>query len=580
MDKKTVNNCLATHSPSRWCLGENMCNSWNFGFQKAVYSAFFCIINRQNSFHRFRVPVLVLIVLTTIFVFFGCGKKGSSSAQNYTDVPEQAVVLFPPVDTYHVSVTPLLQWEDGGGTDTYDVYLGTSEDNVTHAESVDDTFMGNQSDTSYASAVKLAYEQDYYWRIDSINEDGKTKGDVWHFRTYNQYTVDAKNAKVHSIETIIVDARNSKWSPDGSKISFMRLKGATAAIGSYEVYLANPDGSGEIGISEICPDLSTGRHKGAASWHPSGQWLLLVVEKDNYLYSKRPDIRALATVGIGLNTDMWLLAADGSRAWRLTNVPTKMHAADTTPFTGILHPQFSHSGTRVLYGFTEDPGEDAFGDWELRIADFSEPSLALVDHDTAISFEPGEKKHWYESHGWSTDDSMIYFSFSPNPQQDDLTTDIGVFNLSTAGYENLTDSWQVEGDRWDGKSAWDEHAYLSKDGSKLAYISNKGFPMFLDDNDDRENWRDWLITEIWWMGPMGEEQEQVSYFNDPTAPEFAGSSQNVVGAPSWNPETTAFTCVLGTRNQNLITGETLTWDFDVKIFWLDLNQNGLRDADE
>ncbi|MGD9249552.1 MAG: hypothetical protein PVI60_16410, partial [Desulfobacteraceae bacterium] len=457
-----------------------MYNSRDFNFQQAVYLESFCIIDQQNASRCFYPLVLLFIIPAVVFIFFGCGGKGSSSVASYSGAPQTAIVLFPPADTLNVSVTPLLQWDNGGGAETYDVYLGTSEDDVTNAEPTDDTYMGNQSSTSYASAISLAYEQDYYWRIDSANNYGKTKGNVLHFRTYNLHTVDAQNEKIHSIETILSDARNPKWSPDGHKISFMRLKGATAGSGSYEVYLANPDGSGEIGISEICTDLTTGRHKGAVSWHPSGQWLLLVVEKDNYLYSDRPDIRALATVGIGLNTDMWLLATDGSQAWRLTNVPTKMHALDSAPFTGILHPQFSHSGTRVLYGFTEDPGEDVFGNWELRIADFNEPPLASVDHDTAVSFEPGEKKNWYESHGWSTDDSMIYFSFSPNQQQDDLTTDIGVLNLSTNRFENITNSWQVEGSPWDGKSAWDEHGYLSKDESKLVYISNKGFPMFLD----------------------------------------------------------------------------------------------------
>jgi Tol biopolymer transport system component len=387
--------------------------------------------------------------------------------------------------------------------------------------------------------------------------------------------------QIHSIETIIHDARNPKWSPDGTKIAFMRLVGDSAGTGSYEVYLANPDGSGEIGISEICPDLTPGKHKGASSWHPSGRWILLIVEKDDYLFSDRPDVRALATVGIGLNTDMWLLAADGSKAWRLTDVPTKMEEDDTTPFTGILHPQFNHSGDRILYTFTESPGTDVFGDWEIRIAEFTAPPQATVNHAAAQVYEPGDKHHWYETHSWSPDDSTIYFSFSPNVQQDDLTTDIGTLNLSNDAYENLTDSWQVEGEPWDGNSAWDEHAYISKDGSKVLFISSNGFPMPLDDESLRKKWRDWLITEMWWMGPMGENQERLSYFNDPTAPEFIGSGQKVVcSGPNWNPETTAFTCVLGIRHQDPVTDETLTWDFDIKIAWLDLDQNGLRDADE
>lgn len=524
-------------------------------------------------------PGVLLNLFTLGLVCLAIGIGGCSSDKDHP--PRKATNPFPAEDFLHSTITPDLQWENGGGADTYDIYLGTDEDVVANADSHDASFMGNQSQLSYSPSTQLFYDQDYYWRIDSINEDGKTRGDVWHFRTYNEDTVDAQHGQIHSIETIIRGARNPKWSPDGTKIAFMRLVGDTAGTGAYEIYLANPDGSGEIGISEICPDLTPGKHKGASSWHPSGQWLLLVVEKDEYLFNDRTDIRPLATLGIGLNTDMWLLAADGSQAWRLTNVPTKMEVTDTIPFTGILHPQFNNSGDQILYAFTENPGTDVFGDWEIRIADFTAPPDATAEHEMAQIYEPGDKNNWYETHSWSPDDSTVYISFSPNLQQDDLSTDIGTLDLSSGAYENLTDSWQVEGEPWDGNSAWDEHAFISKDGSKVIYISSSGFPMSLDDETLRKGWRNWLITELWWMGPNGEGQERISYFNDPTAPEFVGSSQKAVASGlSWNPETTAFTCVLGIRHQDPDTDETLAWDFDIKIVWLDLNQNGLRDADE
>ncbi|MGD9008288.1 MAG: hypothetical protein PVG41_10210, partial [Desulfobacteraceae bacterium] len=295
-------------------------------------------------------PGVLLNLFTLGLVCLAIGIGGCSSDKDHP--PRKATNPFPAEDFLHSTITPDLQWENGGGADTYDIYLGTDEDVVANADSHDASFMGNQSQLSYSPSTQLFYDQDYYWRIDSINEDGKTRGDVWHFRTYNEDTVDAQHGQIHSIETIIRGARNPKWSPDGTKIAFMRLVGDTAGTGAYEIYLANPDGSGEIGISEICPDLTPGKHKGASSWHPSGQWLLLVVEKDEYLFNDRTDIRPLATLGIGLNTDMWLLAADGSQAWRLTNVPTKMEVTDTIPFTGILHPQFNNSGDQILYAFT------------------------------------------------------------------------------------------------------------------------------------------------------------------------------------------------------------------------------------
>jgi Tol biopolymer transport system component len=398
----------------------------------------------------------------------------------------------------------------------------------------------------------------------------------------NGHTVDAKHPQIHSIETIIHDARNPKWSPDGKKISFMRLHGETAGTGSYEIYTVNVDGTDELCITEICPDLPQGRHKGTVSWHPNSQWLLLVVEKETYLGSDLPGPRSLAVPGIGINTDMWLMAADGSQAWRLTNVPTKISKTDPTPYSGILHPQFNHRGDKVLYTYTSSPGTDLFGDWEMRIADFHAPPIARVDHDNAKIYEPGEKKHWYESHCWTKDDSEIYFSFSPNKNQDDCTMDIGVLDLASGNYENLTDSWQQEGFAWDGQSAWDEHAYLSSDGNLLAYMSSNGFPMKLSNDAERLKWRsEWLISELWWMDPAIKTPIQATYFNDPTAPEFIGENKNIIGlVPNWNPETTAIVLQCGVRNLDPVTKKIIDVTYDLKIVWLDLDQNGLRDADE
>jgi Tol biopolymer transport system component len=514
-----------------------------------------------------------------------CGGGGSSSSSSNEPIssepPQKAINPTPPSDSLHISIVPQLQWEDGGMTDTYDIYLGKSEDAVSNADTLDSTFMANQSGTTYQPSTDLLHDQDYYWRIDSINENGVTKGDVWHFRTYNQNTVDAKNVRIQSIETIIGNGRGPKWSPDGQRIAFQRLHGVSPGVGSYEIFISNPDGTDEVNISESCPDLPSGRHKGAISWHPSGQWLLLDVEKDSYYRSDSPEVRALAISGAGLNTDLWLLAVDGSQAWRLTEVPTKMTLADSTPYSGILHPQFSHAGNKILYAYTQSPGTDVFGDWEMRIADFAPPPAAVAEHETAEIYEPGDKQHWYETHCWSSDDSKIYFSFSPHPGQDDLTTDIGVLDLTNDNYEDLTDSWQVEGTSWDGKSAWDEHAYLSPDSNFLGYISSKGYPMYLDTDEERKDWRDWLVTDVWWMAPTGADQERVSYFNDPTAPEYIGDDKVVVATgPSWNPDGSAFLCGLGIRHLDPDTKATLSWTYEIRVFWLDLNTNGVRDADE
>lgn len=160
--------------------------------------------------------------------------------------------------------------------------------------------------------------------------------------------------------------------------------------------------------------------------------------------------------------------------------------------------------------------------------------------------------------------------------------DIGVLDLTSGNYENLTDSWQQEGFAWDGQSAWDEHAYLSYDGNLLAYMSSSGFPMKLSSDTERLKWRsDWLISELWWMDPAIKTPFQVTSFNDPTAPEFIGENKNVIGlVPNWNLETTAIVFQCGVRNSDPVAEKIIDITYELKIAWLDLNQNGLRDADE
>ncbi len=74
-----------------------------------------------------------------------------------------------------------LSWEDGGGADTYNVYIGTSG-NLSLVSSA-------QEGTSYTTSLSeletifgtSPINQKIYWRIDAKNEVGTTQGDEWWF---------------------------------------------------------------------------------------------------------------------------------------------------------------------------------------------------------------------------------------------------------------------------------------------------------------------------------------------------------------------------------------------------------------
>ena len=69
-----------------------------------------------------------------------------------------------------------LSWQDGGGADTYDVYIGDAADNLTLISSA----QGGVS-IVLSSAQRALFIATCYWRIDATNGNGTTTGDDWWF---------------------------------------------------------------------------------------------------------------------------------------------------------------------------------------------------------------------------------------------------------------------------------------------------------------------------------------------------------------------------------------------------------------
>lgn len=74
-----------------------------------------------------------------------------------------------------------LSWDDGGDSDTYNVYVGETGD----LTAVSAAQAGTTYTTTMAELETIfgtdPIEQKIYWRIDSTNDDGTTTGDEWDF---------------------------------------------------------------------------------------------------------------------------------------------------------------------------------------------------------------------------------------------------------------------------------------------------------------------------------------------------------------------------------------------------------------
>lgn len=71
----------------------------------------------------------------------------------------------------YVITTPTLVWGKSINAESYDVYFGKTNP---------PSFIGNQTETNYKPG-ELERGRKYYWRIDAVNSNGVTEGDIWSF---------------------------------------------------------------------------------------------------------------------------------------------------------------------------------------------------------------------------------------------------------------------------------------------------------------------------------------------------------------------------------------------------------------
>ncbi len=109
------------------------------------------------------------------------------------------------------------------------------------------------------------------------------------------------------------------------------------------------------------------------------------------------------------------------------------------------------------------------------------------------SYKPGgEVIGLRETHGFSPNDEKIIFS-SIHDHGNWWAPDIYILELSTGATQRLTST----------ADHWDEHAQISPDGKKIAWITSEGFKEFSGDSRN----------ELWIMNADGSDKRRLTYFN-------------------------------------------------------------------
>jgi len=101
------------------------------------------------------------------------GVVWSFTTEAASQPPAQATNPNPADSATGVSTTADLSWTAGSGATSHDVYFGTSSPG---------TFQGNQTATTFEPGT-MTNITTYYWRIDEVNAQGTTTGNVWSFTT-------------------------------------------------------------------------------------------------------------------------------------------------------------------------------------------------------------------------------------------------------------------------------------------------------------------------------------------------------------------------------------------------------------
>jgi len=221
------------------------------------------------------------------------------------------------------------------------------------------------------------------------------------------------------------------FSPDGARVVVpLRVSG------KFQIHALDAHAK-DAGKHRTCLTCGQPGNNDGVRWRPGiGDVLLFVSDRDHPF--------AIGNDGAGFGQELYAMRSDGSQATRLTQSHT---------WATNYHPNWSPDGKRIVWGRTEDRA------WDVMVADFVSDASGMrlesprpVVHDTT----------WWETHGFSRDGKRV---IATNTRAGLLSTDIYAVDIEGGKRSRLTTAL-----------AWDEHAHLSPDGRKLAWISGRHRP--------------------------------------------------------------------------------------------------------
>jgi Tol biopolymer transport system component len=239
------------------------------------------------------------------------------------------------------------------------------------------------------------------------------------------------------------------FTPDSNQVALPLL-----VSGKSQIQVLSLDGKTRRCISCGQPGNNDG-----VRWRPGPGDAILYISDRDHPY-------AIGNEGGGLGQELYAMRPDGSQVTRLTT----SHAWATN-----YHANWSPDGKRIVWGTTENRT------WDVMVADFVADASGMrlasprrVVHDTT----------WWETHGFTPDGRRV---ITTNTRAGFLATDLYAVDIETGHRERLTTA-----------VPWDEHAHLSPDARKLAWISGRHRPAAVEQLNDGSISP---IFDFLWIGP-------------------------------------------------------------------------------
>jgi Tol biopolymer transport system component len=310
-----------------------------------------------------------------------------------------------------------------------------------------------------------------------------------------------RNPRIASMQKIQGAGARPKWAATGAQFVFDRRN----ADGLYDLYVADQQGSIVASLTDGRPVAP--RHAGNGIYRPQGDFVVFVAQVASHFldflspYGQVP----MGEPGVGLFNNLW--ATNGINYWRLTDVPIKTTVDDGIPAIGTVNPHFSWDGSTLIW--TEryaEGGNNNWGRWRLKAADFVTGTPGPRLERERVLFTPAVGTYVTAMEFLGPDLLLVAGNLSG---QHEYFMDLYLLHVPSGVVQNLTNS----------PDAWEEGACVAPSG-RIVYMTNRDSRYPLDTT------RDWagqpVEREYWVMNADGSGKERLTYFNDPTAPEYLG----------------------------------------------------------